>query len=365
MPLEPLTIYETTQYFRDLTSRVASAQRGSRIALMSMSYDPMQPHIAELVEELAAAAARGARVHLLIDAHSFAMDKHELPTGPTLLQQKIEASSRPHFKDKYRTLHKLEASGGHYAIINDYPRLLTNPVGGRSHIKLAIVDDFAFLGGCNLNPIQIDYMVGFRNAATIDWLYDFAMRVAEKKSVRQVLDDTDQEFIVDSQTKVFIDSGKPKQSVIYRQALDFIDSAREWLVMTCQYFPNTVTAKHLAAAVHRGVNVTLYYNHPRHHAPHMRPIQRAVILAEKTRQPSILFAHQLPKDLQRLHAKLLASEQGAMLGSHNYVTHGVNFGTAEIAIRRYDATFAHEALDVLRQNLPQNYTDVTVSSTRN
>ena len=126
--------------------------------------------------------------------------------------------------------------------------------------------------------------------------------------------------------------------------------------MTCQFFPNTVTAAHLAAAVKRGVGVTLYYNHPHYQAVHMQPVHRAVIRAEKLRRPRELFAHQLPKSLKRLHAKLLASEQGAFVGSHNYVTHGVNFGTAEIAIRRYDPAFTSSALGILKQHLPPSYT---------
>jgi hypothetical protein len=88
----------------------------------------------------------------------------------------------------------------------------------------------------------------------------------------------------------------------------------------------------------------------------MKPVHHAVIRAEKLHRPRELFAHQLPKDLKRLHAKLLASEHGAFVGSHNYVTHGVNFGTAEIAIRRYDPAFALGTLEVLKQHLPPSYT---------
>jgi phosphatidylserine/phosphatidylglycerophosphate/cardiolipin synthase-like enzyme len=356
VPLEPLIVYNSADYFSTLCSLVAQTTRGSRIALMAMSYDPTQPHIAELMNELTNAAARGVYVYLLVDAFSFTMDRRHLPTGPAITQRPIHTSQRPHFRERYLPLENLERHGGHYAVINNPKKTLTNPFGGRSHIKIAVVDDTAFLGGCNLEDQQIDYMVRFNHKTTVDWLYEFAVQTAEQKSVRQVLHDTDQKLSIDDKTTVFVDSGKPKQSIIYKTALDFIDSAQEWLVMTCQYFPNTVTADHLEAAVRRGVHVVLYYNHPRHHAPHTQPIHHAVIMGEKLRHSDVLFAHQLPKNLQRLHAKLIVNEHGAMIGSHNYVTHGVNFGTAEIAIQRYDSSFAQEALQILKQQLPESHT---------
>ena len=335
-----------------MTSLVTETVPGSRIALMTMSFESSEPHIERLVHELIAAAKRGVHVYLLVDAMAFATDQYELPIGPTLLLHKAASSRRPYFRQKYLLLEELRDSGGHYHIINFPKRRLANPYAGRSHIKIAVIDNWVFSGGCNLGSEQIDYMTRLQDPTVADWLYELVIRVTEDGNVGHVLQYQDHEFNIDDRTTLLVDAGKPKQSLIYESALDFIDSAQEWLVMTCQFFPNTVTARHLAAAVKRGVNVTLYYNHPKHHAVHMKPIQHAVIWVEKTRQPRVLFTHQLPKSLQRLHAKLIASEQGAIIGSHNYVTHGVNFGTAEIAIRRYDPAFAHEALSLLKPHLP-------------
>jgi phosphatidylserine/phosphatidylglycerophosphate/cardiolipin synthase-like enzyme len=354
--LKPLSIYETSDYFRTLAARIAQTTLGDRIALMSMSFDPREPHIATLMRELTAAAQRGADVYVLIDAHAFSVDKHELPIGPTLLRREAATSRHPYFRQKYLVLEALRAHGAHYRIINMPERRLANPYAGRSHIKIAVIGNTVFAGGCNLTRAQIDYMVRLEDGETADWLYRLVKRVAGSGSVGDVLHYTDQTLPLDKHTTLFLDAGKPKQSVIYAEALDLIDSAQDWIVMTCQFFPNTVTAKHLAAAVKRGVHVTLYYNHPGQHALHMRPLQQTVIWAEKTRQPKALFAYQLPKELQRLHAKVIASELGAMIGSHNYVTHGVNFGTAEIAIRRLEPAFAHEALTLLREHLPPDYT---------
>ncbi len=357
MQLKPLAILDSFEYFDNLLSLISQTKRGDRIALMSMSFEPEEPHIAKLMDGLTAAAERGVHVHFLIDALSFSFDKHDLPTGPVVFGKISAEAKRPYFRQKQQVLEKLRLKGGHYRIINRPSRRFVNPYAGRSHIKVAIINDTVFAGGCNLGTHQIDYMTRLNDASTATWMYEWVTQVAEYNSVRSALDDNDLTWVVDANTTIFVDAGKPKQSLIYEAALDFIDAAEKWLVMTCQFFPNTVTAAHLSAAVKRGVAVTLYYNHPRHHAPYMRPVHHAVIQTEKIRQARSLFIHQLPKDLRRLHAKVIASEQGAIIGSHNYVTHGVNFGTAEIALRRYDQNFSRDAVNALRRHLPQSYTD--------
>jgi hypothetical protein len=60
----------------------------------------------------------------------------------------------------------------------------------------------------------------------------------------------------------------------------------------------------------------------------------------------------LPKTGPGLHAKLIATEKGAIIGSHNYVRTGVQLGTAEIALMRYDTVFARNAIAALRRELP-------------
>ena len=48
--------------------------------------------------------------------------------------------------------------------------------------------------------------------------------------------------------KVLIDAGVPGQSTIFENALELIDGAQEWLLLTCQFFPNSVTAAMTARA---------------------------------------------------------------------------------------------------------------------
>src|SRR5215471_9707231 len=157
------------------------------------------------------------------------------------------------------------------------------------------------------------------------------------QSTKRALQAQDRELVLNNRTKLLLDAGKPKQSIIFKDALQLIDDAQEWLVMTCQYFPAGITIEHLLQAHKRGVHVRLYYNVPiklvsglyyDHPArPGLRTLVHHLLLARARRRlPAIFFAHELPKATPYMHAKLLASEKGAMIGSHNYIAAGVNFG---------------------------------------
>ena len=53
----------------------------------------------------------------------------------------------------------------------------------------------------------------------------------------------------------------------------------------------------------------------------------------------------------KLHAKLLATDQGVMIGSHNYVKFGVSVGTAEITLKSSDPQLAVQARAKLEATL--------------
>jgi hypothetical protein len=65
---------------------------------------------------------------------------------------------------------------------------------------------------------------------------------------------------------------------------------------------------------------------------------------ESLRVPSHFFEGMIAKKNTMLHAKLLATDAGAMIGSHNYVRAGVALGTAEIALLSYNSSFTSQAL---------------------
>jgi phosphatidylserine/phosphatidylglycerophosphate/cardiolipin synthase-like enzyme len=150
---------------------------------------------------------------------------------------------------------------------------------------------------------------------------------------------TDNSHVVNETMSLFVDSGVPGKSLILQQAHALIDSARESVTITCQYFPGNETGQRLLAAHRRGVKVAIFFSPPSAHGV-LRPAHWLHNFRERRRLPADFFAGQLPSHAAKLHAKIIATESAAMIGSHNYVQAGVSFGTAEIALLRRDPSFA-------------------------
>ncbi len=215
-----------------------------------------------------------------------------------------------------------------------------------------------YIGGCNLDRFtEIDIMVGWNDAATAEYLRTLTLKFAGSGRTYEVMAGSDirRELtpanVASYETTIFVDSGKRRQSIIYDRALALIDEAKESVFITCQYFPNHITARHLKAAQKRGVKVTIVYNNPDKDLWPFTLVHRAVVRLERLRRPYDFFHRELPKGTDFLHAKLIATESAAMIGSHNYVRAGVNFGTAEIALLRHDPDFAKAAVSKIEAQL--------------
>jgi len=288
-------------------------------------------------------------VTLMVDAYNFLMNERKI-VGPLWFTKDIPRYVPAYYRKKLALLRQLEASGGRYVITNIPARPFGMPFGGRSHIKFAVVNDYVYVGGCNLSAQSVDVMVGWHDRQTAVWLRSLADKVDEVKNVRAVLKDTDIIQTIDNHTDLLVDAGVPHQSIIYDKALALIDQAEKSVYITCQFFPNSTTTHHLAQAHRRGVDVTVIFNHPWQHRTHY-PLQQAVVWRERTRMPAVFFSNQLPRSHMYIHAKLIATEKGAIIGSHNYVPTGVNLGTAEIALLRRDPEFSLQIVRAIKAQL--------------
>lgn len=337
-------------YFETLTKTVELARRGERVIVATMDFDPTEPAIQHLVDALCIAARHHANVTLLIDAHNFLQDQRG-KLGPLFYHGQLRRLGGK-FAATAHILELVGAAGGRYVITNLPKRRFNAPMVGRSHIKGAVVGNRVFIGGCNLeHPEQIDVMATWNSEQAAEKLSNWLFKVAEIGSVRQALGDVDAEVALDGTSRLLIDAGVPRQSLIYDEALELIDSAQEWIYITCQYFPGGPTARHLAAAQARGVRVEIDYSHPRSQGGGA-PLHYAHQAAQRARGlPPNFFAGKLDKQVPKLHAKVLASEQAAMLGSHNYVMQGVLFGTAELALKSFDPVFSVKLRDFMKSQL--------------
>ncbi|HEY4160507.1 MAG TPA: phospholipase D-like domain-containing protein [Candidatus Saccharimonadales bacterium] len=329
-------------YFQELIDFARGAGPGDRIAVATMSFHPEEPVIDELTLELTNAARHGAHVALLADAINFTRSVHPSKPGPLWYGAELTARSPRPFGGRFATLETLQAAGGTYVITNRPTRRFTIPQVGRSHIKYAVLNNRIYIGGNNLDKYRtMDVMVSWDDPATADYIYNFAADVTQTASPRITLKERDVQRQIDGDTTLLIDAGVPRQSRILDAALQLIDEAQERIFMTCQYFPGGRTGQHLAAAMRRGVDVTLYYSPPSVHGL-QTPGHYLYELHERGHNPAGLFKHRLPAGYPKLHAKVLVTEKGAMLGSHNYVVQGVRLGTAEIALCSRNKDFGTE-----------------------
>jgi phosphatidylserine/phosphatidylglycerophosphate/cardiolipin synthase-like enzyme len=347
--------YAKTEYFNELIRLISETGRGDRVALASMSLDTLEPQVNKILEELTRAAARGAQVSLAIDAFSFLTAGQTLRPGPLFWHNRLHGRMSGRFGRQLRSLDKLKLAGGHYAVTNRPTRPFTLPFTGRSHMKFAVINDTIFIGGCNLNAASHhDLMVGWQDANAAGWLYGLAAKMVAAPSVRQALESQDISRPLPDGSKILVDCGVQRQSLVYREALALIDQAEKSIFLACQYHPNSITLKHLTAAVRRGVKVTVVYNNAFKRGIIRGSLHQTVIIRERLRTPASLFNGRRPLNLPYLHAKLLATDKGSIIGSHNFIPAGVNFGTAEIALFNPREQFGKDAIKALAsQSLSQ------------
>ncbi len=332
-------LYSKSEYFEDLRQRIAATKRGDRVAVATMTFDPNDSHVAHILDALTAAASRGVTTSLAVDAFNFLSDDQML-FGPLFFVRTLPKRMPKVFRDKLLAIKDLRSRGVNVVVTNWPQRRFSNPVGGRSHIKFAIINNRFYIGGCNLGEsMHIDIMAACEDQKTADWLYDFSQKMLHSFGTT-FMHGQDVRLKIDDQTELLVDAGTRKQSIIYDEALKLIDRSRAHVFITCQFFPNTVTAKQLLRAFQRGANVEILYNHASKHVMPKNWVHHLVVARERARMPASFFARQLPKTLNYIHAKVLANEGEAIVGSHNFVTHGVNFGTAEIALHVRSSDFA-------------------------
>jgi phosphatidylserine/phosphatidylglycerophosphate/cardiolipin synthase-like enzyme len=345
------TFYSTPEYYDDLIERLASAAPGDYFITVNM-VTRIHPQVQPLLDAMGAAAKRGVAVTLITDAYQFLTDPdHDFILGPLFFNSHLPARLPKRFQATKAGFDKLEAAGVSVIITNEPGRAFTNPKAGRSHIKFTVTGDRYYIATANLTPFRkLDVIAGANDARIAEWLRTLAARMMSMRSGSKVMSDKDVTFETPSAT-LFLDAGIRDRSIIYDQALALIDSAKEFVFLTCQFFPYGRTAAHLAAAHRRGVKVTVLYNHDTCHARPSRWIHRALVLRERTRRPKELFAHPvLPP--RYLHAKVLATDQGTLIGSHNYVEIGTNLGTAELQLLVRDRDFAEQAMAAVIAQLP-------------
>lgn len=330
-------VYSTSEYFADITARIERTGQGDTVMLATMVFFPQDAGVKQLIDALRAAARRGAQATLLVDANNFMIQRGR-HLGPLFLHDDFQARVPRAFRPAYYALEEMKQAGVRCFITNRPAKAFSSPIAGRSHIKYGVVNERVYVGGCNLDhSTNIDLMTGWDDAQSSKWLSELADATIASGSVKAAMQRTDAIREIAPGAELLIDAGVAGQSLIFERALHLIDGARERVTLTCQFFPNDLTTQYLLGAHRRGVKVKILYNRPSKHLFPHTVLHLGVETAAKLQLPKSFFEHVLDPSRPYLHAKLITTERGIMIGSHNFLQAGVSLGTAEIALLSSDA----------------------------
>lgn len=338
-----LQLLSGTDYFSSLSNAISSTVEGDRVAVTTMGFDPDEPLPNKIVSQLNQAGSRNVTVALGVDAFALLETTGMGPFSFPKSAYNSEAAQR-----RMSALSQLAAhSTARYGIINMPTSPVANLFAGRSHMKLAVINDQAYLGGPSFQGCdRLDMVVGISDKQAADWLYTLATNITDIGDTNAVLGDADKEIPVDNVTDILIDVGKPGQSHILSEAMEIIDTANEHITIASQFLPTGEMGKKLAKAIKRGVDVHIAYNHPSKF-DRMNLAHHMILAREKLRKPPEFFNNQVPLIRPPLHAKAIVNESTGMVGSHNLVETGVKLGTPEIALRRRTSQFAQAVRSLL------------------
>jgi hypothetical protein len=80
-------------------------------------------------------------------------------------------------------------------------------------------------------------------------------------------------------------------------------------------------------------------------------LQKIVLAKQRRRSPAIFTDGVMPSDAPSIHAKVLASEKGGMIATHNLSDAGVAYGTPEIALFSNSEEFAIAVRKLITQQV--------------
>lgn len=286
-----------------------------RILLQAMEFHSEGSSMQALLQAACEATARGVRVCLVCDPHSY------------LNQPMIGTVVR-----------RLQRAGvvvrwcGH--------GWWGWPIAGRSHVKIYCCDDTVYLGGgVNFSQASFanhDFMLRYTSAE----IADIALSAAH--NLYSWWARPDYAVALSASDTLLADGGKRGQSIILEQACAIVRGAkRVWYVS--QFAPSG----RLAGLLRRSRAEVVAFNTAR----------TATSLLDTVGYRVLNYRFQAYNQYQgdrKIHAKYIVAEQAngrliSLTGSHNFNATGVRFGTQETAILTYDQSLGRQLISYAQQ----------------
>lgn len=313
MSSSAVRLLEPLAYVQDITKRIGRAKQRVVLFTHIISYDESTE---ALVDALCSAAKRGVKVEVAGDVYTFGILGGYLSL-PIFANERLR---------RLRTMqHKLKQAGVNYRWIGQFGPFL---FAGRTHVKWGVVDDnFYGFGGVNLykQGIEItDYMLHLRDAELAHRIEHEHDRIA--RADRNGRWYRSHRFPSTIGT-VYIDGGKPFNSLIYDRACELAEQASSILYVS-QYCPTAKLGKILAAKKAR-----LYFSRWQLIGGANRLLIRIsmAVTGYKT-----LYTRSVYNHAKYIIYTMPDGSRVALSGSHNFVHGGVILGTREIALETRD-----------------------------
>ena len=324
---QDIVLHDGLSYVDALTQSIAEKSHGDRIAVATMSLEPTEEPVNQLLNAMEQAAQRGAEVSLLVDGYAFLVDSESHQFGPLFVPFTTSI-----FTHRRKTLACLAKAGAHVTVTNKPSRYASNPFAGRSHIKGAVINDTAYIGGPNLHNVdRVDAALEIPNAELADFVFASLKRLEKTGDARTAVQEG-QTYFADG-SSLLLDSGERQKSYIQSFARRLIASAQEddWLLFTTQFVPRGQILQDLAAAHERGVDVQAIFTPPSGKNAVMSASERFAFHRLRKTLPKGLVKKLILPSNKPVHAKVIATPRNVLVGSHNFDPRGIQFGTAEIA----------------------------------
>ncbi len=310
-------------YYQELIEYLPRARTRIVLATMVLHSDDKMDRLFDL---LTGALGRGVTVHVLFDAYS------RLPFAYNELT--LSLSHRRRVQRLMVKMNQLRAAGATVSMIG---KIGLNPFKGRSHAKLAVIDDVVWaFGGINLDEgsfENVDYMIKTQDASLADTLAELTRELGAGE-LRLDLD-----YRLSEHNTLLWDAGRPGDSMIYDRACELADQARN-IIYVSQMCPSGRLARLMGRT-----SYAAYYNRV-----NQMSVPANFAQAADQYLSGIRNLYQRP---EFIHAKFILFElhdgtKALISGSHNFSYRGVDYGTGEIALASTDVSL-WDALDDFRR----------------
>lgn len=256
MEIPHFAIYEKPEYLEQLRMLIPQANR--RVWMQTMTFDP-EPPFTSFAESLKDAASRGVYKRFTVDMYHKLLISGAVHYLPQLSAAK-RSRTRAIKLNREAALTDLAENNVLVSVTNP-PRTLmerVNPVAGRNHIKMALLDDVAFVGDIHhfVSKNQPGFMMGITDPNLVNGLERTYI------SAQQLRDQSDFKVPGNDNTVMLVDTGRPGKSGIIDRSLESVVEATTSIKITGQYTPDGKVVRALQEAQNRGVDVTLYVADP-------------------------------------------------------------------------------------------------------